>query len=36
MPVRLIDIGLIERVGRADYRVLNPLLKRRLVEQAAL
>lgn len=33
---RLIDIGVIERVGRGDYRVLNPLLRRRLVEQAAL
>jgi hypothetical protein len=32
---RLIDIGTIERVGRGDYRVLNPLLKRRLVEQSA-
>ncbi len=33
---RLIDIGVIERVARGEYAVLNPLLRRRLVEQAQL
>lgn len=32
---RLIDAGLVERRGRADYRILNPFLKRRLLEQQA-
>jgi hypothetical protein len=30
---KLIDAGIIERLGRADYRVINPLLRRRLIEQ---
>jgi uncharacterized protein len=33
---RLIDIGTIERVGRGDYRILNPFLKRRLLAQAGV
>ncbi len=33
---KLIEAGLIERVGRGEYRILNPLLRRRLVEQRAL
>jgi hypothetical protein len=32
---KLIDAGIIERVGRGDYRVINPLLRRRLVEQGS-
>jgi hypothetical protein len=32
---KLIDAGIIERVGRGDYRVINPLLRRRLIEQGA-
>jgi hypothetical protein len=31
---KLIEIGIIERHGRGDYVILNPLLGRRLVEQA--
>jgi uncharacterized protein len=31
---KLLDIGVIERVDRGEYRVLNPLLKRRLLEPA--
>jgi uncharacterized protein len=31
---KLIDIGVIERASRGEYRVLNPLLKRRLLEPA--
>jgi hypothetical protein len=30
---KLIDAGLIERAGRGDYRIANPLLRRRLAEQ---
>jgi len=30
---KLVEGGLIERVGRGEYRILNPLLRRRLVEQ---
>ena len=33
---KLIDIGAIERAGRGEYRILNPLLKRRLLEPARL
>jgi hypothetical protein len=33
---KLIEAGLIERVGRGEYRILNPLLRRRLVEQRPL
>jgi hypothetical protein len=31
---KLVDIGVIDRAARGEYRVLNPLLKRRLREQA--
>ncbi|MCA1683340.1 MAG: hypothetical protein LC685_05065 [Actinobacteria bacterium] len=30
---KLIDAGIIERLGRGNYRVINPLLRRRLAEQ---
>jgi uncharacterized protein len=30
---KLQDAGLIERIGRGEYRILNPLLRRRLLEQ---
>jgi predicted transcriptional regulator len=30
---KLVETGLIERAGRGDYRVANPLLRRRLLEQ---
>jgi hypothetical protein len=30
---KLIDIGVLEHRGRGDYLVINPLLRRRLVEQ---
>jgi hypothetical protein len=30
---RLQDAGIIERVARGEYRILNPLLRRRLMEQ---
>ncbi len=33
---KLIEAGLIERFGRGEYRILNPLLRRRLVEQLAI
>jgi hypothetical protein len=33
---KLQDAGIIERIGRGDYRILNPLLRRRLLEQRAL
>jgi uncharacterized protein len=33
---KLIDAGIIERRGRGDYEILNPLLKRRLREQRLL
>lgn len=33
---RLLDTGLIERSGRGEYRILNPLLRRRLMEQRSL
>jgi hypothetical protein len=33
---KLQDAGLIERIGRGDYHILNPLLRRRLLEQRAL
>jgi hypothetical protein len=33
---KLIEAGLIEHVARGEYRVLNPLLRRRLVEQQPL
>jgi uncharacterized protein len=33
---KLVEAGLIERVGRGEYRILNPLLRRRLVEQGAI
>ncbi len=33
---KLIEAGLIERAGRGDYRIANPLLRRRLTEQAGV
>ncbi len=33
---KLQDGGLIERTGRGHYRILNPLLRRRLVEQRSI
>jgi uncharacterized protein len=30
---KLLESGLIEQVGRGDYRILNPLLRRHLIEQ---
>jgi DNA-binding transcriptional ArsR family regulator len=33
---KLQDAGLIERIGRGEYRILNPLLRRRLVEQRSV
>jgi hypothetical protein len=33
---KLQDAGLIERLGRGEYRILNPLLRRRLVEQRSI
>jgi hypothetical protein len=33
---KLIDIGVIERASRGEYRVLNPFLKRRLLEPPGL
>jgi hypothetical protein len=30
---KLIEADLIERAGRGDYRLANPLLRRRLTEQ---
>jgi hypothetical protein len=30
---KLIDAGVIERLGRGHYEVTNPLLRRRLIEQ---
>jgi predicted transcriptional regulator of viral defense system len=33
---RLRDTGLIERVGRGDYRIVNPLLRRHLLDQRPL
>ncbi len=30
---KLLDAGIIERLGRGEYRILNPLLRRRLLEQ---
>jgi DNA-binding transcriptional ArsR family regulator len=33
---KLLEAGLIERAGRGDYRLANPLLRRRLVEQAGV
>jgi hypothetical protein len=33
---KLLDIGVIERAGRGEYHVLNPLLKRRLLEPPRL
>jgi uncharacterized protein len=33
---KLIEAGLIERAGRGDYRISNPLLRRRLSEQAGV
>jgi hypothetical protein len=33
---KLLEAGLIERLGRGDYRVINPLLQRRLLEQQPL
>jgi DNA-binding transcriptional ArsR family regulator len=33
---KLIEAGLIERRGRGEYRILNPLLRRRLLEQRVL
>jgi uncharacterized protein len=33
---RLIDTGLVERAGRGDYRLANPLLRRRLIDQRPL
>ena len=33
---KLLDAGIIERLGRGEYRVLNPLLRRRLLESQAI
>ena len=33
---KLLDIGVMERSGRGEYHVLNPLLRRRLLEPARL
>ena len=33
---KLLEAGLIERLGRGEYRILNPLLRRRLVEQRTI
>lgn len=33
---KLVDIGVIEREGRGEYRILNPFLRRRLLEPAAV
>lgn len=33
---KLVDIGVIERAGRGEYHILNPLLKRRLLEPPRL
>jgi len=33
---KLIEAGLIERAGRGDYRIANPLLRRHLAEQQGL
>jgi predicted transcriptional regulator len=30
---KLLRAGLIERAGRGDYRIFNPLLRRHLLEQ---
>jgi hypothetical protein len=30
---KLVEVGVIEHTGRGEYRILNPLLRRRLVEQ---
>jgi AAA+ ATPase superfamily predicted ATPase len=33
---KLIEAGMIERLGRGEYRILNPLLRRRLLERRAI
>jgi uncharacterized protein len=33
---KLVETGLIEHSGRGDYQIINPLLRRRLVEQAGI
>jgi hypothetical protein len=33
---KLLDTGLIERAGRGDYRMANPLLRRHLIERRPL
>jgi DNA-binding transcriptional ArsR family regulator len=33
---KLLEAGLTERLGRGDYRIINPLLQRRLLEQQPL
>jgi hypothetical protein len=30
---KLLDAGMIERIGRGDYRIFNPRLRRHLAEQ---
>ena len=33
---KLREAGMIERPGHGEYRILNPLLRRRLIEQRVL
>jgi uncharacterized protein len=33
---KLVETGLVEHAGRGDYQIINPLLRRRLVEQAGI
>ncbi len=33
---KMLEAGLTERLGRGDYRIINPLLQRRLLEQQPL
>lgn len=33
---KLLEAGMIERVGRGDYRIFNPLLRRHLAEQQSI
>jgi hypothetical protein len=33
---KLIEAGIIERFSRGQYKVINPLLRRRLLEQQAI
>jgi hypothetical protein len=30
---KLLEAGLIEQLGRGDYRIFNPLLRHHLIEQ---